>query len=249
MRELTWTIRPTTPSRKSRSCVISSSVPGYLAEPVFEPQHGIQIEMIGRLVEQQQVGAAHQRLREIEAHPPAAGEALHRLVVARFGEAQPGEQRRGACAGAVAADGVETMMQVGQRFAAVGRVAIGGGERGFDLRAVRDRRRARSRARGAATAGVSCATCAIVHAGGSVDRSRVGKELLADRGEEARLAAAVGADQPELVSGVDRQVGAFEQALGAPRQREIGDAHHELTQLEVVIDDQRSMVAEKRRFL
>ena len=51
--------RRTTPSRKSRSWVMSSSVPGYLREPVLEPQHGVEVEVIGRLVEQQEVRARH----------------------------------------------------------------------------------------------------------------------------------------------------------------------------------------------
>ena len=36
--------------------------------------------MVGRLVEQHQVGRAHQRAGELQAHPPAAGEARHRRV-------------------------------------------------------------------------------------------------------------------------------------------------------------------------
>ena len=220
----------TTPSRKSRSCVISSSVPGYFAEPVLEPQHGVEVEVVGRLVEQQQVRAAHQRLREVEAHPPAAGKARDRIRVPRFGKAQAGQQRRGARARAVAADVVEAVMQVGQRFAvecAWSRSAAASAA--FDLaqfavavehvvdrrhldgrrllRDVRDRPRRRQ-----------------------VDRAGVGQQFVADGGEEARLAAAVRADEPDLVAGVDRQVGAFEQALGAAGEREIGDAQHRLTE-------------------
>ena len=59
-------------------------------EPVLEPQHGVEVEMVGRLVEEQQVGAAHQRLREVEPHPPAAGEARHGIAVARGRKAEPG---------------------------------------------------------------------------------------------------------------------------------------------------------------
>ena len=121
--------------------------------------------MIGRLVEQQQVGAAHQRLREIEPHPPAAGETPDQHRMARFGEAQAGEQRRCAGTCAVAAGRVKTMMKVGERFAAVVRVAIGGGECAFDraqfaIAVQHVVERARCHRRG------SCATCAIVHAEG-----------------------------------------------------------------------------------
>ena len=55
--------------------------PRILCQPVFEPQHRIEVEMVGRLVQQQQVRAAHQRLREVQAHPPAAGKAWHGIRV------------------------------------------------------------------------------------------------------------------------------------------------------------------------
>ena len=41
-------------------------------QPRFEPHDGVQIQMVRRFVEQQQIGTAHQRLRQIQAHAPAA---------------------------------------------------------------------------------------------------------------------------------------------------------------------------------
>ena len=52
---------------------------GILLEPVLQPEHRIQIQVIGRFVEQQQVGTAHQRLCEVEPHPPAAGKRRDRF--------------------------------------------------------------------------------------------------------------------------------------------------------------------------
>src|SRR3989442_312079 len=52
--------------------------------------------MVGRLVEEQQIRAAHQRLREIEAHAPAAREARDRPVGLIGAEAQAEGQRVGA---------------------------------------------------------------------------------------------------------------------------------------------------------
>ncbi len=49
-------------------------------------------------------------------------------------------------------------------------------------------------------------------------------ELAPQQREQARLAAAVGADQADLVPGVHREIRAFEQALRAAREREVGDA-------------------------
>lgn len=34
-------------------------------EPLFKPDNGIQVEMIGRFIQQQQVGAAHQCARQV----------------------------------------------------------------------------------------------------------------------------------------------------------------------------------------
>ena len=41
-------------------------------EPAFQPQHGIEVEVVGRFIEQKQVGTAHQRPAEIESDAPAA---------------------------------------------------------------------------------------------------------------------------------------------------------------------------------
>ena len=193
-----------------------------LAEPVLEPQHRVEVEVVRRLVEEQQVGPAHQRLREVQAHPPAAGEARDRVRVPVRAEAEPREQRRGARPRAVAADDFELMVQVGERLARVRGIGLGGSERAFDRaqfrvavehvveRAGRDRRRflrdVRDRPRGR-----------------NVDRPGVRNELVAQRGEEARLAAAVRADDPELVAGMRGEIRAVEQALRAAGDREVGD--------------------------
>ncbi len=43
------------------------------AQPVLQPDHGIQIKVIGGFVEQQQVRTTHECLRQIQAHAPATG--------------------------------------------------------------------------------------------------------------------------------------------------------------------------------
>jgi hypothetical protein len=40
------------------------------SQPVLQPHHGVEIQVISRLIEQQQVTATHQRLRKVEAHAP-----------------------------------------------------------------------------------------------------------------------------------------------------------------------------------
>ena len=50
-------------------------------QPALEPQNGRQIEMVGWLVEQQDVGPAHERTGKIEPHAPTAGKRINRVGV------------------------------------------------------------------------------------------------------------------------------------------------------------------------
>ena len=192
--------------------------PGVAREPVLEPQHGVEVEVIGGLVEEQEVRAAHQGLREIEPHPPAARESGDGILVGRCRESEPRQKRRGARSRRVAADFVVAMMKVRERLALCGGIGrggrFGGDERALDpaelaiavlhefdrrrgggerfLRDVRDRPRGRE-----------------------LDAPGVLVRLAENQREEARLAAAVRSDETDLVSGVNGEVRAVEQALRA----------------------------------
>jgi hypothetical protein len=196
-------------------------------EPVLEPQHGVEIEMVGRLVEQQQVGARRERLREIEAHPPSAGEARDRIGVSRLREAEAREKLAGACAGGVATDRLEPMVPMRERLAACMRIVVVTRFRGRELaldvaqlaiaiehvfdRGRRNRRRLLRDVRDRPS-------------GRQLDIAGVGRKLAADRREQARLAAAVCADEPDALSRVDRGARVFEQPLRAARERHVRDA-------------------------
>ena len=54
----------------------------------LEPVTRLEIEMIGRLVEQQQIGLAEQQLRECEPHLPSAGEVIGELFLRVLLEAE-----------------------------------------------------------------------------------------------------------------------------------------------------------------
>ena len=60
----------------------------------LQPQRGLQIEMVGRLVEQQQVGLGEQQRGQRHAHPPAPGEGRARLGLCCLAEAQSGKDPR-----------------------------------------------------------------------------------------------------------------------------------------------------------
>ena len=66
-----------------------------LEQPLFKPEHGIQIEMVGRLIEQEQIARHHQGTREIEAHAPAAGKFRHRALMGRGRKAEAMQQLAG----------------------------------------------------------------------------------------------------------------------------------------------------------
>ena len=52
-------------------------------QPRLQPQRAFQVEVVGRFVEQQQVGLGEQGRGQGHAHPPAAGELGHRALLGR----------------------------------------------------------------------------------------------------------------------------------------------------------------------
>ena len=96
-------MRLTMSSRNSRSCDTSSSVPGETLQPAFEPQHRVEIQVVGGLVEHQHVGARHQRARHVGAHLQSARQLLDRALDVGGREPQAVGQFRGARGRGVAA--------------------------------------------------------------------------------------------------------------------------------------------------
>jgi hypothetical protein len=73
---------------------------GVLPQPRLEPERALQVEVVGGLVQQQQVGFGEQGRGHGHAHAPAAGELAHRPVQVRGAEAQAGQDLRPAREGA-----------------------------------------------------------------------------------------------------------------------------------------------------
>ncbi len=67
-----------------------------VAQEGLQPQGRFEVEMVGRLVEQQQVRLGEERGGEGDAHPPAAGEARQPAFLRRGVETKPGENDPGA---------------------------------------------------------------------------------------------------------------------------------------------------------
>ncbi len=199
------------------------------AEPVLEPQHRVEVEVVGRLVEQQQVRARHQRLREVEPHPPAAGEARHRVRLPRLGEspaptaasrrARGPRSRRSPRTGG-AAPPARSPPACGSASCAASAAAIPRST----SRSSRSPSSTKSIA-AAATDGVSCATCAIVQAAGSSTLPASGRSSPRISANRLDLPQPLGPISPTLWP-VDGQRRPFEQALGAAGEREVGQAQH-----------------------
>ena len=85
---------------------------GVARQILFQPQDGFEVEVVGRLVEQQQIGAVHQRARQVQAHAPAAGKALHRAIQRIVGEPQAVQQLRRARRCGIAVDGLEAVLRL-----------------------------------------------------------------------------------------------------------------------------------------
>jgi hypothetical protein len=62
--------------------------PGIALEVALEPKRRLEVEVVGRLVEQHQVRLGEQRGGQGDAHPPAAGKAGERPALHRLVEAQ-----------------------------------------------------------------------------------------------------------------------------------------------------------------
>ena len=83
-------MRLATTSMKSRSWLPQQALrPG--GQLLLEPCHRVDVEVVGRLVHDEQVGVGQQQAGEGDPHPPSARHLVHRTVVVGGGEPEAGE--------------------------------------------------------------------------------------------------------------------------------------------------------------
>ena len=77
----------------------------------FQPQQRIKIQVVGRLIEQQNVRLLEQQFRERNAHLPATAKGFCRLLKLRFLKAKAGDHFRNFGISAKSAQFFETMLE------------------------------------------------------------------------------------------------------------------------------------------
>jgi hypothetical protein len=177
---------------------------GIALEPVLQPEDGVQVQVVGGLVQQQQVGGAHQGLGQVQAHAPAAGEAGHGTVHLVPGEAQAVEELLGAGAHRVGVG----VMEGGVEFADLVAVMGGFGFHQAGLQAAQGGIAVDGVFQGGPVQGRGFLGD-VGDAPGSrkVRVAAVRMQFSAQQGEQAGFAGAVGADEADLLARVEGEVG------------------------------------------
>ena len=65
-------------------------------EVVLEPEEGLQVEVVRRLVQEEEGRLGHEEPGQVGPHDPAAGEGLRQLVAVALAEAEAGQDLLGA---------------------------------------------------------------------------------------------------------------------------------------------------------
>jgi len=73
----------------------------------LKPLQGFEVEMVGRLIEQQQIGLLHEQSRQMSAHHPSAAHRFQLTIKVAFAECQAAEDRLGLRLELVPAEGVK----------------------------------------------------------------------------------------------------------------------------------------------
>ena len=196
---------------------------GILEQPLLQPQHRVQVEVVGGFVEQQQVAGHHQRARQVQAHAPAAGERTYRAVVGLGREAQTVQQPPGAGLGVVTAQFGQLLVGFGHRLpvlAGVGR-GLGLDHPGDDVVAAQHELDRRVGQRGGLLRHAGDA-----HPVGHVDVAAIGLDLAPDSREQAGLAGAVAADHAHAPARVQGQVDIGQEQALAPAEGEVSEGDH-----------------------
>ena len=204
-------------------------------QPLLQPDNGFHVQMVGRLVQQQDVRVDGEDAGQGDAHLPAAAEGLHRKMPAVAADAQPGQHRLGPVLQVIAApvlellggvavafqEGLEFVVRHGRghgRFHLPDLLAQGGdlAGGGHDL----------GQGRSAGHLAHLLGKIADHRASGAGNLALVRLLLPGDQAENGRLAGAVGTDQAGAGGRENLHGGVVEQHPGAVLLADVGQMDH-----------------------
>ena len=188
---------------------------------VLEPERAFEVEIVGRLVEQQEVGLGEQHGGERDPHAPAAGEGRARPLLRCLVEAEAGEDGGGARLGGMGVDVGEARVDLGDAVAGRGRSPPRP-----SARRVRGRRRARSRSGFPARPAPPARPRRSRLLRGTLIEPDSGSRSPHDQAEQRRLAGAVAADEAGLGAGRQRDRGVVDEHPVADPVGEVVDVEH-----------------------
>ena len=196
---------------------------GVTLEPAFQPDQRIQIEVVGRFVEQQQIAGAHEGARQLQAHAPAARKAVDWPLQLINLKAQPQYQHLRARLRIVRARVLQHGVCVGNGHA----IAAGLGCAQLGLRLLQAGVAAQHKV-GGAFSRFGHVLRNLRHAPGSGhgNIAAVFVQRAVEQAEQAGFARAVAPHQRHFFARVDGERCAIQQHLGAALQRDVAESDH-----------------------
>ena len=172
---------------------------GVTRQPLLQPQQRIEVEVVGGLIKQQHVGGHEQGARQVDAHPPAAGEVSQGPCEIRLTKTEAHQQLSRPRLRTVAIQRLDGAMQLGLTVSvallpSLAQGALGGTQRMITIQHIVDDCLVQS----VNFLGHMRNTLPTAH----LDLATVGCQRTQQHSEQAGLAGSVRADDTGLVTGM-----------------------------------------------
>ena len=194
-------------------------------QPGFQPDQGVEVQVIGRLVKQHQIGRTHQRPRQLQAHAPAARKAVDWPVDLFALETQAHQQRLSARSGVKSAGIAEHCVGIGHRVAIFFGLGLVQRHSGCHQAVVAFQHIVGGRHFGLGHVLGDLADRPLAR---DFSLALVVLQAIRQHREQARLAGAVAPDQADFLARLQRDAGVVEDDFGATSQRDIAQRDHGL---------------------
>ena len=191
--------------------------PRIIRQMILEPQCAFEIEIVGGLVQQQQIGRRKQRRRQRDAHTPAARELRTGSGLIGGGESEAAQNRGGAGRRRMRVDVHEPGLDVGNARMIVRGLGFGQQRIALEIGLQHDIDQAFR------AVGRFLRETANTPARRDRDRAALGRQLASDRMEQRRFADAVAADKTHACARHDLNRAVVDQKPSGDPDRNVGD--------------------------